>query len=260
MDNPEYENEEINIKEIIDVIFKRKKMFLGIMFFIVICTVAVSFFIPKTYEVQAVIQRGTINAPILSYPETVTILKSSFFTKPIFKKLNVDILEEENIVKQINIDNIKDTNYFIVTIRLKDKELSYLLIQEIINSYIEYGAVLYNIQFNSIKNNISQFENLIERTNLEIDSELSNKKGNNLNVIFPNNKVQLKDLLTQKFQLENQLLFAKEFKLINEPVKPKKPVSPKKLSMVIVSFFIAFVISLFCVFLSESLEKTKSKS
>lgn len=256
MPNPEYV-EEFDLKEFVYVINKRRNIVLGTVFILFVLAGIVIFLMPKTYEVKATIQNGYINVPIITYAEAATLVRSRSFLNPIFEKLGMQIPQEYEIKKMIQPESIKDSNFFILKIRSGNNDLGYSLCREIVNAYLEYGNSIYYAQTNLIKNHLVQLESLIEKTRQSADKNASVKKESILPLAYPDDKVQMRDLLSQKLQLETQLATDKEFKLIDDPVKPKYPISFRK-GLLIVSFFIlSLIVGIFFAFFAESWGKTK---
>lgn len=255
-------DDEIDLREYLRVIKKQKILIIGIVFIGLILTAITISIMPKTYEVKALVQRGYFNNPIMNYSETVVLLKSHDFLKPIFAKLNIN--SEDNVMKKgILLEDIENTNFFIIKVRCKDNTLGYLLIQEIISAYIGYGNSIYYAQLDFTKNHINEIESLTEKTqtNLERGQKINLEQKNiSFPISIPDDKVQMRDLLLQKFQLESQLLVAKEFKLIDSPVKREYPVSPRKGLIIIIFCISTLIISMYFAFLIENWGKIKSNN
>lgn len=252
--------EEIDLREFIQVINKRKNIIISTVFITLIFTGIAVFFIPKTYEVKAVVQNGYMNTPIITYVEAATLLKSRDFLGPIFGKLSIRVPQEKDIKKMILIENIKESNYFVLKIKLSDSKLVYLLSQEIINAYLEYGNSIYYSQTNLIKNHIVQLEDLIRKTKIDLEKGQKNsleQRDISFPIAFPDDKVQMKDLLSLKFQLESQLVTTREFKLIDAPFEPQYPVSPRKGFIIIGSCIFSLLVGMFLAFLTEGREKNR---
>ncbi|MEW6088374.1 MAG: Wzz/FepE/Etk N-terminal domain-containing protein [bacterium] len=254
--NPKY-NEEIGLIDFIQIINKRKTFILSTALVAMVLASIIIFIIPKTYEVKATIQNGYINVPIITYPEASTLIRSGLFLNPIFEKIGLRIPQEHEIKKMILLENIKESNLFMLKVRLKDNDIAYSLCKEIVSVYIEYGNSNYNRQTDLIRNQIYQVENLIEKTKLSADKNALAKRENVSPLAYPDDKVQIRDLLFQKFQLETQLVVNKEFKLIDGPVKSKYPVSPKKVPIIVFSCFVALMAGISYALLAENWEKTK---
>lgn len=127
--NPELE-QEINLRDYIDVIIKRKKVILSIFFASVILASIASFMMPKVYQgtalimitpsrVQNVLSLEQISLagqkPTLSLETHKILMKSTVVINRIIDELQLvdgtgkGILPE-NLSKQLNVKNTKDTN------------------------------------------------------------------------------------------------------------------------------------------------------
>lgn len=255
-------NEEIYFEEYIKIIFKRRVVVLSITFAILVLAGIVNFSMPKIYEVSAIVQNGYLNAPIVSYAETVALLRSRNFSKPIFEKFGINFPEGEKAFKKVLvIENIKDTNYFTIKIKYKNKDVAFSLSQELIKVYVNYGKSLYDNRTILIKNGIVNLDSLIEKTKLSMKNmkDGTSQKDFSFPHSIPDDKVQLRDLLSEKLQLESQLTASKEFKVIDEPSKPVEPISPNVLRNLIVSFVFGLMMGVFYVVLTENWRKFNSK-
>ena len=60
MPNQNYAEDEINLRDYINTILKRKKLILSVFFVAVVTTAVVSFLMPKVYEVSMLIEPGNL--------------------------------------------------------------------------------------------------------------------------------------------------------------------------------------------------------
>ncbi|MBI5540387.1 MAG: hypothetical protein HY951_10045 [Bacteroidia bacterium] len=126
--------------------------------------------------------------------------------------------------------------------------------KEIVKSYLEYGQSIYLRQYVLLENQVKELDGLIEKTHAS--SSIQNMFPS---MIIPDYKVQLRDLFSQKFQLESQLVAAKEFKVIDEPIVPNSPISPNKVRNIFIGCIIGLMAGVFGAFFMEYWEKSKPK-
>ena len=75
MENQQYiQKDEIDIKEYVNVIIKRKKFILIIFLLSVVIASIVSLRMPKIYEITSIIQLGSINEPLINNEEAKSIM------------------------------------------------------------------------------------------------------------------------------------------------------------------------------------------
>ncbi|MFH1287742.1 MAG: Wzz/FepE/Etk N-terminal domain-containing protein [bacterium] len=260
MSNPGCD-EEINLREFIQIINKRKTVILSITFVVLTLTGIINFLMPKTYEVKAAIQNGSITMPIITNLEAITLLKSEDFLRPRFEKLGM-ALNEGEIREILSMENIKETSIFIIKVRLSDKKLALELTQEIVNAYLDYGNSFYNAQHVLINDQIKELDGLMDKTKILAEGEgkkLKETQKGLSSIVFPDYHVQIKELLTNKFNLESQLVLAKKFKLIESPSEPKYPVAPNCLINIILAGILGLSLGLFYVFMLEAYNKEGRK-
>lgn len=244
-------NAEVDFREYIEIVVKKKKIILSVVFLTVIISAIFLFFLSKTYESKAIIQSGNLNGPVIPYSEVETLIKSRPFLNPIFNKLGVSFRDEE-LKDMIVLENIKDSSFFIIRIRAKDSNLVYLLRKEIVNSYLAYGKSIYEKQNCLLNDQKNKLDDLIENTKVSLERIKNINKDNSLPLFLPDPRVQLKDLYEQKVALELQMAVAKEFKIIDESNVSAYPIGPSKGKTILIAGIISMFFAIFYVLMSDN--------
>jgi len=94
--NPQvFQEDEIDLRELINVLIKRKKLILTIFFSAVVLTAFINFLIPKIYLSSAIMQRGVVENQLIKKAEAEEMIKSLEFLDPLIQKLELRIQFKE---------------------------------------------------------------------------------------------------------------------------------------------------------------------
>jgi len=163
---------EIDLRDCINVVVKRKKFILSLVFASVIVTAVLSFLMPKNYDVSMVIEppvygiavsegSGDVKIQYLDLANNIAeIIKSGAFDLRIIEVLN---LEDKGIMSKLKVSQLKDT-YFVKISLEQNKKL------------FETGKKILNVLFQQItfryreivSNRKEQYVKIIENINNSI--------------------------------------------------------------------------------------------
>ncbi|MEA3295921.1 MAG: Wzz/FepE/Etk N-terminal domain-containing protein [Patescibacteria group bacterium] len=126
--------DEIDLMDYVKIIFKRKYLIFGIFFLSMLCAGVFSFFMPKVYEINTMIEIGGIKnektqkIEIIEQPtQLVEKINSDVYGVEIRNKLQISEAE----YAKIKIENSKNTNLVKLTIKSSDIEKSKNILQGI---------------------------------------------------------------------------------------------------------------------------------
>ncbi|MFA7294740.1 MAG: Wzz/FepE/Etk N-terminal domain-containing protein, partial [Candidatus Omnitrophota bacterium] len=103
------QEDEIDIREYINVIIKRKKLILAIFLVSVFTAAIVSLIMPKVYEIASIVQLGSVNEPLIKNEEAKAIMLNQNLLLSIVNELNLKI-GVEGLQKAIKINDLAGTN------------------------------------------------------------------------------------------------------------------------------------------------------
>jgi capsular polysaccharide biosynthesis protein len=264
---PVYEDE-IDLRELINVVIKRKKLILGIFFASVIITIIISFLIPRTYLSTAIIQTGIADTPLIKIAEAEQMIKTQDFLNSIIKELELKV-EPENLKSAINLKEMKDTDLIQLEIGYQGMGTSYKLLRAIVGSFLAKNNELYqqrmdyfnqqmkelDSQINSVQSNITRTQELIQ--NLFSSGEISERDAG-VKIILLQNTLpsyydNLMNLSVEKNNLRLILIKSREFKLV-DLTKPK-PIKPNKKLNVALAGVLSLMFATFLAFFIEFWQK-----
>ncbi|HEO63708.1 MAG TPA: hypothetical protein ENN78_00365, partial [Candidatus Omnitrophica bacterium] len=174
MENQQYiQEDEIDLRDYIKVILKRKKVILAVFFVAVITATIVSFLMPKIYQTSSVIQIGSIDELLINKQEAKEILLSHTFLEPIVKELNLVVSPEQLNIKikqlreNIKIEDIKDTNLLKIKVEYPDPDKVVKINMAVINSFISQSQPVYQQRLSLINERLKELE--VEVKNIQDD-------------------------------------------------------------------------------------------
>ena len=268
--------DEIDLREYVNVIIKRRKIILTIFFVSVITTAIVSFLVPKVYEVTTVIQLGNIDKLLISKDEAIATILNQNFLSSIIKQLNLSDMFVERLKKYIRTEDIKDTNLLKITIEYPGLATAFKINDALINPLIAQWQDIYQQRLAVIKARLEELITQIGNVEKEVDMtrslivNLPNTPGispaeESLRMIIlvnslPTYETYLTSLKDRRNNLQLLLLSdAKEFKIVEKPFTPKHPIKPNKKLNVALSGIVSLMFGIFLVFFTEYWEKSKNQ-
>ncbi len=263
MNNQQYAGDEIDLRDYIKVIIKRKKVVLFIFSIGVIITTIVTFLMPKTYEASTIISIGNVAGALISKPEAIQVLKSKKMLSSALRKFNLNVAGPE----KINLEDITGTNLLRLKIEYDDPDLAVKICEAIANSFISKGKDIYDRNFsllNEKMGDLKQRERIIKKEIKRLNQKISTHQMEDFDSLhlqdtllsYENTYAGLNDKI---YLLKNKLINSKEFELFESPSKPKSPIKPNKKLNIAVSAVSGLMLGIFGAFFQEYWEKGKVK-
>ena len=260
--------EEIDLRELINVLLRRKYIIMGI-------------------TLMAILIAGVISCAVLS-----PVYKSSatFKIARIDGKLLFDISDVENRIKSDNIlqevnnelglkiaftklsgfiktDKMDNSGYVTVSAEYGSPEKARDIVLSVVNKFIEINQPYYQEQAELLEKERKSIEKQIElekenmeeveklRLNILKSEDLSlTEKQMQINLLL-NYSIQIREnyneLVEKYFILENQILNSSNFELIKYPSIPQAPIKPNKKLNLAISGVLGLFLGVFTAFFTE---------
>lgn len=260
----EMAEDEIDLRDYIDTIVKRKKTILSVFLVSVILTTIISFILPKIYLSTAVIQTGIVVEPLMNKAEAEETIKSSNLLNPIIEELGLDA-KVEIIKSLIQVEGVKDAGFLRINVEYPGRDKSLAFCRSIAGSFLAKTDKLYQERLNLLRQRIEELDSQINSIKSDIQSTQSlaqsfsaSKKISETEAVriiilgntLSNYKSNLTNLLNQKYGLQLTLSHAKEFKLTDLLTSPK-PVRPKTQMNLLIFGFSGLMLGVFVAFFQE---------
>jgi len=210
-DNQNLHEDEIDLRELMNVIVKRKKFILGLFFASVVITAVISFLTPKVYNLSMVLGLPTIKIT----DQGVMHLGS---LEDIASRIDTHVFDK-NIVKALNLNPQIETLDFniseygsLIEIAIEKQEKDIKLGVKILNQFFIELSNLYKNIIEHIKNNIDQ-----QILGLSYDMEtINNKKdmvGRQLDILEQRKESLIEEI--DKVKVNTEKIIAERGILLN---------------------------------------------
>jgi capsular polysaccharide biosynthesis protein len=227
-------NDEVDLFELLQKLYERRWIILGITAFTTALAILVSIFMPKAYKAEAIVEVQTIQgSKIIDIPEiqeSIKIYKDDTL-KDILKKVKVSPIKNSQNMAKIEVEGISP--------QIAKENLEKVL--EIINKK------LFPQKTEELKKKYETRLNLINQTILNINSEK--------HVIFDLSKMV--DLLTEKEQLQKWLQDPKFVTLASGIQTSSEPIRPKPLLYTAVGFITGIFLGIFVALVLEAIKSRR---
>jgi len=235
-------NDEIDLFELLQKLYERRWIILGITAFTTALAILVSVLMPKAYKAEAMVEVQTMqdskiiimqDPKIIDIPEiqeSIKIYKDDTL-KDILKKVKVSPIRNSQNMAKIEVEGISP--------QIAKENLEKVL--EIINKR------LFPQKMEELKKKYETRLNLINQTILNLNSGKY--------VIFDPSKVA--DLLTEKEQIQKWLQDPKFVNLASDIQASSKPVRPKPLLYTSVGFITGLFLGIFVALVLEAIKSRR---
>jgi capsular polysaccharide biosynthesis protein len=244
MENQQYIQEgEIDLKECIKVLIKRKK-FVFVIFIVSVGIAALAnLWIPKVYEVTSTIQLGSINELLIKEEEAKEIILNQNSLSSIIKKLNLKV-GVEDLKKDITIRNVAGINLLKIDIIYPDINIAFKINEALADPLIIQGQIIYQEQLSLAEKWLKELDEVIKDIEKDINIEKIQVSGD---IKVKNNLFMLWE---QRKKLNSFIVNAKDFKIIDQPIELKNSIKRKK-QKALIAGVITLLLGVFFIFFKE---------
>ena len=267
------EEDEIDLREYVNVIIKRKKLIFGIFLAAVVISAVVSLMMPKVYEITSTVQLGSVSGLIINNENAKSLMLNQNSLLSIINSLNLKITPE-SLQKRIKISDVSGTNLLKIQIAYPGIDTAIKINDAIINPFIAKGQIFYQERLAIINERLKELDGEIKNAEADIartqalisgiPSDMSVSQSDiSLRIILlqntlPNYESNLSSLRNQRNGLKLMLADTKEFNVSDAPIRPKYPIAPKKKQNVILAGILSLMFGVFLAFFMEFLQKNRA--
>ncbi|MCK8824317.1 Wzz/FepE/Etk N-terminal domain-containing protein [Fuchsiella alkaliacetigena] len=264
---------EIDLREYIMVLWKRKGIIIGILAAAILFSAIVSFAVLEPiYESEATIRLGTDSGSFSSREAASERLRSLSY----FRRLNEDLelglsdSQVDSLRGGLEIEQGEEENILHISYQGEEPEKTQLIIDNLVAILIEdsnqrFGEVrsrreeqIANIEqeMDNLELRLENREEQVEELLTEGDLTTTDKMV--LSNYFTDKMQDLEDLKfdlqDRKHEREDKLLEMEELEVLNEALIPTSPVAPNKKLNLAIAGVLGIMLGVFIVFLAEFLE------
>ena len=224
-------NDEIDLFELLQKLYERRWIILGITAFTTALAILVSVFMPKAYKAEAMVEVQTIQGSkiidISEIQESIKIYKDDTL-KDVLKKVKISPVRNSQNMAKIEVEGTSP--------QVAKENLVKVL--EIINER------LFPQKIEELKKKYEIRLNFINQTILNVNSEK--------HAIFDISKIA--DLLTEKEQIQEWLQDPKFVTLVSDIQAPSEPIRPKPLLYTSIGFITGIFLGIFVALVLEAIK------
>lgn len=268
------EEQEIELRDYINVLVKRKKLIIRITLVAVITTGILSYFVlPPIYKGYAVVLPAQIGlSNLLSLSDIQAQIESPSFIQKLSNDLNVPF---EEIKGDMNDSIPQGSSFVVVEFESKNKQLIANFFDKLLLELNTFNIDNYNKQMEILKSKIvvlsKQLDLLKSEESLIIKRIEQLEKNSNVNEENFLEYLLLIDLrngiLTKKMDLENtlndinvQLESSHKFEYLSKPFISDTPIKPSKVFNMAIAGVVALFFSILLAFFLEYWYRAKSEN
>jgi len=260
--------EEIDLRELINVLLKRKWLIIGIFLIAVITAAIISYFVlPQTYSSSATFMIAQINGtPVYEASDIESKIKSDNIIQKVIDGLNLDT-STGSVMNSIKIENTDRSKYIKITSQSDSSEKARDIVLSVIDQFIEENQEYYLERIRVLEEEKELLERQVamerdkvdeaEKLRLDIiDSEgLSlTEKQIQINLLL-NYSTEIRehynDLVEQLYTLEDHIINSNNFEIINYPSINDKPIKPNKKLNIAIAGVLGLFMGIFIAFFAE---------
>jgi len=280
---PEIQEEEIDLREYINVLLKRKGIIIIIFLIAIITAAIVNYFVlTSVYQSSVSFQVNTeLTKQPYYYPSTSTnhyisdilvLLTSDSILRKAAERANISY-DFTDIKEKVETDNIKDTNIVTLTVEDENPKLSKDLANSIVEVFIEKNQSIYDEKRKIAEENLKVYEEQlkdIEKNIIEIE-KTKQKVASSTGISDVEKHFQtsllLNSLVTERSthnfliskirSLKEELMNYQGFKIIDPAIEPAAPIKPNKKLNILIAGVLGLFVGIFVAFFLEFWQKGK---
>ncbi|MDK2887529.1 MAG: hypothetical protein PWP72_407 [Thermoanaerobacter sp.] len=262
--------EELDLRDLILILWKRRRLILGIFITAVVAAAAISFITPPTYEVSTIIALGVFPDPTYtSQASAREILLSDELLLTVIKDLKLNVPREKfrSFKETIKVESIKDTNFLKISVQTQNRSEGKAIVEKMVElfkersepSYQQHRQLLAN-QLNSVRTRLSAIETDIKKTREVLNAiesasgispvEKDLRRSRTLEYLQSEESQRI-ELLDRYLALQKEINELKNVQVIRGAREPVYPVKPNKKLNVALAGMLGLMSGIFMAFILE---------
>jgi len=270
----EIQEEEIDLREYINVLMKRKGIIILIFLIAVITAVLVSYFaLSPVYQASTVFSVAKIDGQaVINITESLEIIKSNIVLDEVINRMGLEGTAKQ-LSSQITTESLKSTNFIKVSVVTDSPEEAKSLIENIVEVFIKQNQNKYQEKVKLIEDRlkiieeqIAEFEKNIQeiektKKKIAVTEELSEGERQFQTSLLLSSSVTERslynNLTNQANSLEASLKSCEDFKIINYAQLPVASIKPNKKLNILIAGVLGLFVGIFVAFFLEFWQKGK---
>jgi len=268
---PEIQEDEIDLREYINVLIKRKSIIILIFLIAVITSALVSYFVlSPVYQASTVFSVAKIDGQaVINITEALEIMKSNLVLDEVIDRIDLEETAKQ-LSSQITAESIKGTNFVKVSAEADSPEKAKSLVENIVGIFIEQNQSEYREKvelledrLKIIEEQIAEFEKNIQeieksKKKIATAEELTEGERQFQTSLLLSSSVTERELYNNLINQANRSLKnCEDFKIINYAQLPTEPIKPNKKLNILIAGVLGLFVGIFVAFFIEFWQKGK---
>jgi uncharacterized protein involved in exopolysaccharide biosynthesis len=262
--------EELDLRDLILILWKRRRLIVGVFLAAVVAAAAISFAIPPTYEVSTIIALGAFpDSTYTSQASAREILLSDELLLNVISALKLDVPREKfrSFKQTIKVEPVNDTNFLKISIQTTNRSEGRAIVEKMVElfkerssaSYQQYRQLLAG-QLDAVRTRLSSVEADIKKTR-EVLSAIESTTGispvekdlrrSRTLEYLQSEESQRIELLDRYLALQKEINGLKDVQVIRGAREPVYPVKPNKKLNVALAGMLGLMSGIFMAFILE---------
>ena len=285
-DNNVYHEDEIDLKDLLLVVWRYRKIIIGFFLIPVIISAVFSFFVLRPiYQVEATVSLGYLSPaganpinPLYTNPDYAKqILSSDEFLTEVINQLHLDAYTSPNsfsqLKKTIVVDTDKGTNMLQLTIQTKKPDEGRAILATMLDIFGKTSNLEFERQLSLIENDNQRITQDIDQTNQKIKNaedayaSLENA-GTDINANLQRSELldtlsRLEDerqsLLNEQIAEQQEINGIHPMQLVQHPWNSQTPVGPHKMLNITIAGILGLMLGVFVAFTMDYFKRNPIK-
>ena len=271
---PEMQEEEIDLREYINVLLKRKGVVILIFLIAVITAALVSYFaLSPVYQASTVFSVAKIDGrAVVNITEALEIMKSNVVLDEVIDRMDLEETAKQ-LSSRVTTENLKGTNFIKISVLADSPETAKNLVETITKVFVEQNqdeyqekVKLVEDRLKIIEEQIAEFEKNIQeieksKRKIATTEELSEGERQFQTSLLLSSSVTERslynNLTNQANSLKESLKSCEDFKIINYAQLPAEPTKPNKKLNILIAGVLGLFVGVFVAFFLEFWQKGK---
>jgi len=268
--------DEIDLRDIFGVIWKRRLLVLGTFIIAVLLAGVMSFAMPPVYKVSSIIAVGLYDDPAYTSQASMkNVMLSDEFLLEVFEAISPSGTSSDfrSFKDNIKIEPVKDSDRLIeVSIETNKRKEGLKAVETIIERYSMLSENSYNKQKKILVAQLADAEQRLEVINMEINQtrealqEIGETSSSSMAVqaemrfsrtldILNGKESQRSALMDRRMELDKQLLLIRNREIVQPAREPISPIWPRKALIVGIAGILGLMVGVMAAFLREGLAR-----
>ena len=270
--------DEIDLRDIFGVIWKRRLLVLGTFIIAVLLAGVISFAMPPVYKVSSIIAVGLYDDPAYTSQASMkNVMLSDEFLLEVFEAISPSGTSSDfrSFKDNVKIEPVKDSDRLIeVSIETNKRKEGLKAVETIIERYSMLSENSYNKQKKILEDQLADVEHRLDIINLEInqtrealqETEETSSSSTAIQAemrfsrtldILNSKESQRSALMDRRMELQKQFLLIRNLEIVQPAREPISPIWPRKTLIVGIAGILGLMVGVLAAFLREGLSRTE---